>query len=114
MRPNGRGAIASSPRLTRTLRQSAKRRWHERAGAAEIFTDRRALPVRALRFARLRVCQRTEVIEHEQPNTRRQVAFGATVVDHPDQCRYAHSATARNLLEALPKGFLETDAGLVP
>src|ERR1700712_5380987 len=54
-----------------------------------------------------------EIVEHEKPDRRRQVALLAVAVDLADQFGQRHVSQARNFLHAVPEGFLEADAGLV-
>src|SRR5579883_745874 len=54
-----------------------------------------------------------EVIEHEQPDRRGQVALLALAVDLADELGERHVALARDLLHAVPERLLEAHAGLV-
>ena len=53
------------------------------------------------------------VIEHEQPDRRRQIAVMAFGVDAGDQIGQGHIAIVGDVLQALPERILKTDAGLV-
>src|SRR5580692_5688692 len=53
------------------------------------------------------------MIEHEQPYRRRQIAVRSPGIDLGDQVRQRSIAADSDLLEALPEGILEADAGLV-
>jgi hypothetical protein len=53
------------------------------------------------------------MLEHEQPNGRRQIAVFALLVDVADQLRQMNAALARNIPQRVPEQILQADAGLV-
>jgi hypothetical protein len=53
------------------------------------------------------------VLEHEQPDRRRQIAVQAFSVDAGDQVRQGYIAIVGDIFKALPERILKTDAGLV-
>src|SRR5580700_7095823 len=59
------------------------------------------------------VGSRLIVAQHEQPDSRRQVAVRPAGIDARDQVRQGHVPADRNILQALPESVLETDTGLV-
>ena len=54
-----------------------------------------------------------EMGEHEQADSRRQIAVLALDIDVADNFRQMNIAVMPNLLEAVPEGIFETDAGPV-
>ena len=54
-----------------------------------------------------------EVIQHEQPDRRGQIALLAVAVDLSDQLGQCHVAQARDFLHAIPERLFEADAGFV-
>ena len=53
------------------------------------------------------------VIEHEQPDRRRQIAVAAVGIDRRHKLGQSEAAIVGDFLEALPERVFETDAGLV-
>ena len=54
-----------------------------------------------------------EVLQHEHPDCRGQVALLACLVDPCDQLRQRRLSGMRDFLEVCPEGVLKADAGLV-
>src|SRR5216684_5160407 len=58
-------------------------------------------------------CAVPEVVEHEQPDRRGQIALLAVCVDLANQLGQRHVACAGDLFHAGPERLFEADAGLV-
>ena len=53
------------------------------------------------------------VVEHEQPDGRRQIAVWASGIDPGDEVRQCLVAADGDLLEPFPEGVFKADAGLM-
>jgi hypothetical protein len=57
--------------------------------------------------------ERTIVIQHKQPDCRRQIAVPALRIDTRNKIRQRYAALIRDLLEAFPESILKAHACLV-